>query len=228
MSGADRTPLRVALVQANATVGDLEGNARLVVERSKQAAAEGARLVLFPEMFLTGYPVEDLALRRSFIDASRRQLADLAVQLKEPALSGVTVVVGYLDRAEDQQDELGRPRHSPQNAAAILRDGEAIGRYTKHHLPNYGVFDEFRYFVPGTTPCVVDVDGKRVALSICEDLWQDGGPVAWARAAAADLLVVINGSPYERTKDDARGELCRRRAIEAGMPLAYVNLVGGQ
>jgi NAD+ synthase (glutamine-hydrolysing) len=103
-----------------------------------------------------------------------------------------------------------------------------VARYAKHHLPNYGVFDEYRYFVPGNRGCTVEVDGHRVALSICEDLWQDGGPVVWARESAAELLVVINGSPYERNKDDTRLTLCRRRAREAEMPLAYVNLVGGQ
>jgi NAD+ synthase (glutamine-hydrolysing) len=220
--------LRLALVQDNAVVGDLAGNAEMVVERSREAAAAGANLVVFPEMFLTGYPVEDLALRKSFIDASRAAMQTLAPRLGHALDDDVTVVTGYLDAADDHADRLGRPRHSPQNAAAVIRDGQIIARYAKHHLPNYGVFDEYRYFVPGSASCIVDVAGRRVAIAICEDLWQAGGPVTWARDGGADLLVVINGSPYERDKDDTRLELCARRAREAQMPLAYVNLVGGQ
>ena len=139
------------------------------------------------------------------------------------------MVVGYLDSDVDHVDRLGRPRHSPQNAAAVAAGGDASSPGTPSTTcPNYGVFDEYRYFVPGTRGCTVDVEGHRVALAICEDLWQDGGPVTWARESGAELLVVINGSPYERNKDDTRLDLCSRRAREAGMPLAYVNLVGGQ
>ncbi len=224
----DSPALRVALVQENATVGDLVGNADLVVQRVTEAAAAGADLVAFPEMFLTGYPVEDLSLRKSFITASQQAMTSLAQRLEASGLGETTVVVGYLDSARDHVDRLGRPRHSPQNAAAVVRGGRVVAGYAKHHLPNYGVFDEFRYFVPGQSECIFDVAGRRVALAICEDLWQEGGPVSWARDADADLLLVINGSPYERNKDDTRLELCARRAREAGMPLAYVNLVGGQ
>jgi NAD+ synthase (glutamine-hydrolysing) len=221
-------PWRIALVQENATVGDLTGNADLVLARTEEAAAAGAELVVFPEMFLTGYPVEDLALRKSFIEASQLAAAALGARLASAGLAEVTVIVGYLDTDVDGPDRLGRPRNSPQNAAAVLRDGAVVTRYAKHHLPNYGVFDEYRYFVPGTRGCTVEVAGRRVALSICEDLWQEGGPVEWARESDAELLVVINGSPYERNKDDTRLALCSRRAREAGMPLAYVNMVGGQ
>ncbi len=115
-------------------------------------------------------------------------------------------MVGYLDSAIGGSDQHGRPRGSPQNAAAVLRGGAVVARYAKHHLPNYGVFDEYRYFVPGTQGCTVEVDGHLVALSICEDLWQDGGPVTWARESNAELLLVLNGSPYERNKDDTRLE----------------------
>jgi NAD+ synthase (glutamine-hydrolysing) len=221
-------PWRFALVQENATVGDLAGNADLVLTRTGEAVDAGASLVVFPEMFLTGYPVEDLALRKSFIEASQSSLLGLAQQLDTAGLGGTAVVVGYLDSDVDHVDRLGRPRHSPQNGAAVLQAGGVAARYAKHHLPNYGVFDEYRYFVPGTRGCTFDVDGHRTALAICEDLWQDGGPVTWARESGAELLVVINGSPYERDKDDTRLDLCARRAREAGMPLAYVNLVGGQ
>jgi len=220
--------LRLALAQANATVGDLEGNAALVLELSRQASAAGASLVAFPEMFLTGYPMEDLALRESFIDASKAAVVRLNEALVAAGLADLTVVVGYLDRDDDVTDVLGKPRHHPRNAVAVLRDGRVLGRYFKHHLPNYGVFDEFRYFVPGSKPCQFDVDGVSVAIAICEDLWQDGGPVQWARESGADVLVVVNGSPYERNKDDVRLALAQRRAAEAGCVLAYVNLVGGQ
>ena len=227
-SAVQRRGLRLALVQENATVGDLAGNADLVVTASREAVDAGAELVVFPEMFLTGYPVEDLALRKSFIEASQQALADLTTRLATEVPDTTTVVVGYLDAAADHADRLGRPRHSPQNAAAVIRGGRVVATYAKHHLPNYGVFDEYRYFVPGDAPCVVDVAGTRVAVMICEDLWQEGGPVAWAGDAGADLLVVINGSPYERDKDDTRLDLCAGRAREAQLPLAYVNLVGGQ
>ncbi|HEX5016631.1 MAG TPA: NAD+ synthase [Actinomycetes bacterium] len=225
---SDARPLRLALVQENATVGDLRGNAEIVASRTVEATQAGADLVVFPEMFLTGYPVEDLALRKSFIEASKSTLDTLPGRLQSLGCGSTTVVVGYLDSAADHVDRLGRPRHSPQNAAAVIRDGQVIARYAKHHLPNYGVFDEFRYFVPGRDPCVVDVAGHRIAVIICEDMWQEGGPVSWASEAGAELLVVINGSPYERNKDDTRLELCARRAREASMPLAYVNMVGGQ
>jgi NAD+ synthase (glutamine-hydrolysing) len=220
--------LRVALAQANPVVGDLQGNAAQVLRYAQQAVEADADLLALPEMFLTGYPVEDLALRGSFVAASRQALARLAPALAEAGAGDLVVVVGYLDRLPGEQVRLGRPHGSPQNAAAVLHRGEVVARYAKHHLPNYGVFDEFRYFVPGHAPCVVRVGGVDVALAICEDLWQDGGPVAQTRAAGAGLLLVINGSPYELDKDDTRLGLCRRRAAEAGCTLAYLNMVGGQ
>ncbi len=220
--------LRVALAQANPTVGDLDGNAAQVLALVKEAAAEGAHLVAFPEMFLTGYPVEDLALRPSFVEASRSTLDALAGTLAGEGLGDLAVVLGFLDRSPAPVEQLGRPAGSPQNAAAVLYRGSVVARYAKHHLPNYGVFDEYRYFVPGTRTCVVRVHGVDVAVAICEDLWQDGGPVAATRAAGAGLLLVVNGSPYELAKDDVRLDLCRRRAAEAGCTLAYLNMVGGQ
>jgi len=186
---------------------------------SKQAADAGAHLVLFPEMMLTGYPVEDLALRRSFVEASRTSINRLA------GLGDLVVVVGYLDRTDEPDHAKGG---HPQNAAAVLYQGEVVCSYAKHHLPNYGVFDEFRYFKPGNELHVLRIRGVDVALAICEDLWQDGGPVAATAEARAGLLAVINASPYERDKDDVRGGLVTQRAREAGCPLAYVNLVGGQ
>jgi NAD+ synthase (glutamine-hydrolysing) len=221
--------LRIALAQVNATVGDLAGNCDIVLHRTREAWEAGAHLVAFPEMMLTGYPIEDLALRRSFQEASITALDTLAQMLDSEGLGSVVVVVGYLDLLRaSREDLLGTPRGAPINAAAVLHLGQVVTRYAKHHLPNYGVFDEYRYFVSGHDPCVVRVHGIDVALAICEDLWQEGGPVAQVRDMGAGLLVVINGSPYELHKDDSRLDLCIRRAREAGATLAYVNLVGGQ
>ncbi|HEX6198317.1 MAG TPA: NAD+ synthase [Jiangellaceae bacterium] len=222
--------LRIALAQVNATVGAIDENIDLVYRYAAHAAGRGAHLVAFPEMVLTGYPVEDLALRRSFVDASRRALTTLAGRLYDDGLGETVVVVGYLDRDDDiaHTEKLGRPKGAPQNALAVIHQGQVRATQAKHHLPNYGVFDEFRHFVPGDHLCVVRVHGVDVALAICEDLWQEGGPVATARAADAGLLVVINASPYELNKDDVRLELCRRRAAQADCTLAYVAMVGGQ
>ena len=222
------TQLRVALAQINPTVGDLDGNAAAVLRWARQAADQGAHIIAFPEMALTGYPVEDLALRRSFQDASRAALVKVAEQLGRDGLGDRLVVLGYLDGAPEMAAALGTPAGAPQNAAAFIYDGRVVARYAKHHLPNYGVFDEFRYFVPGTSLTVAQVHGVDVAVVICEDIWQDGGPVATVRDAGAGLLIVINGSPYERNKDDVRLELVRRRAADTEAVLAYVNMVGGQ
>jgi NAD+ synthase (glutamine-hydrolysing) len=219
--------LRLALAQADFTVGDIAGNTDKVLARCHDAAERGAHLVAFPEMALTGYPIEDLALRESFIQASKAALQDLTQRLDAEGLGDVTVIVGYLDHHDDRSERLGRPRGAPQNAAAVLHGGQVRATYAKHHLPNYGVFDEARYFVSGDAMQVVRVRGVDVAFCICEDLWRDG-PTTTARSADAGLLVVINGSPFEASKDDARLELCAARAAEAGCPLAYVNLVGGQ
>jgi len=210
--------LRLALAQVNARVGDLAANADLVLARARTAVGQGAHLVVFPEMVLTGYPVEDLALRDSFAAASRTELDALPARLVDAGCGDAVVVVGYLDR-----DDGG-----VRNAAAVLHGGRVVARYFKHHLPNYGVFDEFRYFTAGWTLPVVTVHGVEVGVVICEDIWQDGGPVAALGEAGCDLVLCINGSPYERNKDDARGELVARKAAEAGAPMAYVNLVGGQ
>lgn len=216
--------LRLALAQINAVVGDLDGNSAAIREWTERAAQQDADIIAFPEMALVGYPVEDLALRPSFQAASREALIALATRLAADGHGERVVIVGYLDHTGGES--LGRPRGGPVNAAAVIHRGEVVARYGKHHLPNYGVFDEYRYFVPGKESTTVRVRGVDVSLAICEDLWQEGGPVAWARGSG--LLVVLNGSPYERNKDDVRLDLCRRRAREAGVTLAYVNLVGGQ
>ena len=221
------------MAQVNATVGDLDGNAELIVEWTRRAAGRGARVVVFPEMMLTGYPVEDLALRASFVEASVATLHAVAARLGAEGLGGVSVVAGYLDRRTDLAPRTGLPAGAPQDAAALLHGGRVVITSAKHHLPNYGVFDEFRYFVPGNTLPVFRLplgNGQSVdvATAICEDLWQDGGPVAVCRCARASLLVVPNASPYERGKDDVRLDLVVRRAREAGAALAYANMIGGQ
>ncbi|MCF3166533.1 MULTISPECIES: NAD+ synthase [Streptomyces] len=220
--------LRLALNQIDSTVGDLAGNSEAIVHWTRHAAEQGAHLVAFPEMALTGYPVEDLALRSSFVEASRQALRALAARLDAEGFGELPVVVGYLDRSEHAAARYGQPAGSPRNAAAVLHRGGIALNFAKHHLPNYGVFDEFRYFVPGDSMPVVRVHGIDVALAICEDLWQDGGRVPAARAAGAGLLLSVNASPYERDKDDTRLELVRRRAQEAGCTTAYLAMIGGQ
>ncbi|MGW2229126.1 NAD+ synthase [Streptomyces formicae] len=220
--------LRLALNQIDSTVGDLAGNAEAIVRWTRHSAEQGAHLVAFPEMALTGYPVEDLALRSSFVLASRDALHALAARLDDEGLGELPVVVGYLDRTDEAKPRFGQPAGAPRNAGAVLHRGEAVLTYSKHHLPNYGVFDEFRYFVPGETLPVVRVHGVDVALAICEDLWQDGGRVPAARTAGAGLLLSINASPYEQNKDDQRLELVRKRAQEAGCTTAYLAMIGGQ
>ena len=209
--------LRVALAQIDICVGDLPGNADAVLRHSADAAGEGAHLVAFPEMTLTGYPPEDLVFRESFAEASVHALGALATTLLQQGLGQLAVVVGYL--AHDD---------GPRNAAALIHDGRIVATYYKHHLPNYGVFDEARYFTPGTRFPVITLHGVDVGLTICEDLWQDGGPFTVAAQAGCDLVVCINGSPYERSKDDTRLALAQRRARDAGAVLAYVNTVGAQ
>ncbi|MDP9240069.1 MAG: NAD+ synthase, partial [Actinomycetota bacterium] len=209
--------LRVALAQIDVTVGDLDGNAALVLDWSRRAAEAGAHLVAFPEMALTGYPPEDLVLRESFGAASISRVGQVARRLADDGLGDLAVVVGYLD-----------VDGGPRNAAALLHRRQVVVRYFKHHLPNYGVFDEDRYFTAGDRFVVVRLHGIDVALTVCEDMWQDGGPFAVAAAAEVGLVVNINGSPYERDKDDTRLGLAARRAVEAGAAVAYVNMVGAQ
>jgi NAD+ synthase (glutamine-hydrolysing) len=229
--------LRIALAQINSTVGDLEGNSAAIIEWTRRAAERGARLVVFPEMMLTGYPIEDLALRASFIDASIEALAATAAGLADQGLGGIAVVTGYLDRHAGPPPRYGQPAEGALDAAALLHGGRVLVTSAKHHLPNYGVFDEYRYFLPGDRlpvfrlPCGEPGQAEPavdVATAVCEDLWQEGGPVTVTRRAGAGLLVVPNASPYEREKADTRLELCQRRAREARATLAYVNMMGGQ
>jgi len=206
--------LRLALAQINPTVGDLAGNAALIQQSVDQAVGAGAHIAIFPEMVLTGYPVEDLALRPSFQVASKTALSALAAQLDKSIVS----IVGYLDQVDGK----------PQNMVAVIAGGEVKARYAKCHLPNYGVFDEFRNFVAGDSTLVVRIHGVDVGIAICEDLWIDGGITAQLAARNPGLVIVPNGSPYERNKDDVRLSLVTKRAREAKAPLAYVNMTGGQ
>jgi NAD+ synthase (glutamine-hydrolysing) len=200
--------LRVALAQINPTVGDLAGNAGLIAEAVKGAQDQGANLIVFPEMIVTGYPVEDLALRPSFQAASIRAVQEIAASIT----GDIVAVVGYLDQG-------------PKNAVAIIQNGKIVATYVKRHLPNYGVFDEFRNFVAGDQSLVVRIHGVDVAVAICEDIWHSLDSIA---ARTPGVLVVPNGSPFERNKDDVRLALVQQRAKEIGAPVAYVNMTGGQ
>jgi len=200
--------LRVALAQINPTVGDFAGNAGLIADAVAQAQAVNANLLVFPEMIVTGYPVEDLALRPSFQAASIAAVEKIAATIT----GDLVAIVGYLDQG-------------PKNAVAVIHDGKIQARYFKRHLPNYGVFDEFRNFVPGDQTLVVRIHGVDVAIAICEDIWH---PLDEIGARTPGLLIVPNGSPYERNKDDVRLTLVQKRAREIGAPVAYVNMTGGQ
>jgi NAD+ synthase (glutamine-hydrolysing) len=206
--------LRVALAQINPTVGDLEGNAALILAHAESAENNGAHIALFPEMALTGYPVEDLALRPSFQLASSKSIQILAAALPAKLVS----IVGYLDHIDG----------APQNRVAVITGGEIVATYTKCQLPNYGVFDEYRNFVPGDKTLVVRIHGIDVGILICEDLWVDGGVTARLAARKPGLVLVPNGSPFERNKDDVRAALVKKRALELNAPLVYVNMTGGQ
>ena len=200
--------LRVALAQINPTVGDLAGNAGLIADSVQKAQDHGANLIVFPEMIVTGYPVEDLALRPSFQAASIRAVQEIAATIT----GEIVAVVGYLDQG-------------PKNAVAIIHGGKIRATYVKRHLPNYGVFDEFRNFVAGDQTLVVRIHGVDVAIAICEDIWHSLDSIA---SRTPGLLVVPNGSPFERNKDDVRLALVQKRAKEIGAPVAYVNMTGGQ
>jgi NAD+ synthase (glutamine-hydrolysing) len=204
--------LRVALAQINPTVGDLAGNAALITTYTEQAKKAAADVIVFPEMVLTGYPVEDLAMRASFRSASKKALTQLVTSL-DPS---IVCVVGYLDESSSG---------APQNKVAIIYGSKIAATYTKRHLPNYGVFDEFRNFVPGDSTLVLRVKGVDIGIAICEDIWHSLADLA---ARKPGVVLVPNGSPYERNKDDVRLALVQKRAKEVGAPLAYVNMTGGQ
>ncbi len=216
---SSRGQIRIALAQINPTVGDLNKNADLISKYAFDATNAGATLIVFPEMVLTGYPVEDLANRASFRAASIAAVEKLATRINQEGNGDLTLLVGYLGES---------PSGRPQNCVAVIYRGEILATYIKHHLPNYGVFDEYRNFAPGNHSLVVRVAGVDIGVAICEDIWQAGGPVAELAKRNIGLLLVPNGSPFEANKDDARLALVQQRAIELNAPLAYVNMTGGQ
>lgn len=205
------------MAQVNPVVGDIEGNAALIKEAVAESLKSEVDVVLFPEMVLTGYPVEDLALRPAFRKASIDRVQLLAKELKDLGAGEVLVVVGYLDEKD-----------KPHNAVALIHGGEIRAKYIKHHLPNYGVFDEFRNFGQGKGTLVARHRGVDIAVVICEDIWQDQGPVAELAKRTPGIVLVPNGSPYERNKDDVRLALVQRRVVQIGAPMIYVNMTGAQ
>ncbi len=223
--------VKVALAQINATVGDLDGNARRIVEFSRRAHALGARLVLTPELSLCGYPPEDLLLRPAFMRACAQALSDCAAALAD--LPGLRVVVGHPHQFGAHGDLRSRS-HAVQrrhNAASVLSGGAVVATYCKRELPNYQVFDERRYFASGRDAgqeaVVFDVDGLRFGLLICEDAWFDE-PAASARAAGAQALCVLNASPFHLGKVAEREQRMAERARAVGLPLLYAHLTGAQ
>lgn len=209
-----------ALAQIDTCVGDLEGNGKKVLEYSRKAARSGAQVVVFPEMTLTGYPIEDLALRATFRQAAWEKANDLAQQLSAEGLGQLFVVVGTV--GTDHDTDL------PRNRMVVLHQAGVWAAYDKHFLPNYGVFDEFRIFSAGQRSVVLNIKGHRIGVAICEDIWQDGGPVKQLATSDIDLLLTINGSPYEEGKGHTRIELATNKAREVNAPVMYVNQVGGQ
>jgi NAD+ synthase (glutamine-hydrolysing) len=204
--------VRIALGQLNTTVGDLDGNVTRLADAAKRATAEGADAVVFTELAITGYPPEDLVLRRSFVADNLLALDALAGATAE----GCDVIVGFADRTAD----------GVQNATAVLRGGSIVARYAKCKLPNYGVFDERRTFVPGDGGVVVDIAGTPVGLSVCEDAWAPGPP--FDRYVGTPIVANLNASPYHRAKSEERLDVLRARARETGAWIVYVNTVGGQ
>jgi NAD+ synthase (glutamine-hydrolysing) len=206
--------IRIALGQIDVTVGDIDGNVELMASRAAAATDLGADLVAFPELAVTGYPPEDLVLRASFVDDNLAALDSLAFATAD----GCAVVAGFVDRSD-------RGLH---NACALLQGGRIAAQYHKVRLPNYGVFDEARTFVPGDAPCAVPVASSTIGLSICEDAWFPGTPWTGYAVDHVPVIVNINGSPYHRGKAGERLEVCRARARDTGAWIVYVNTVGGQ
>ena len=221
--------IRLALAQTNPILGDLHTNAAQIVDAAHQAAAAGADLLAVGEMALSGYPIEDLAARPSFLAESHTAIRALAKELQDAGLGDLVVVVGHPD-GPFEADARGEytPTAIARNCASVLHHGHVKASYTKHHLPNYSVFDEYRVFIPGDELLVFRLRGVDVALIICEDLWRDGGPIGRVSQSGAGLLLVINASPFEHDKDSVRLPLVTRRATELNTTVAYVNLVGGQ
>jgi NAD+ synthase (glutamine-hydrolysing) len=219
------TRLTVSLAQIDPTVGDIEGNAKLIADSIARGREAGADLVVLPELALPGYPAEDLYLKHHFAEANVAALERLAGEAR-----GITALVGFPEPAGSQGDRIpDAPARRPvRNALAVLRDGETVAVYRKNRLPNYGVFDEVRYFERGDEPQLIEVAGVRVGLTICEDLWEPGPPGSLEAEAGAALLVNASGSPYLRGKGIEREQMFGERARAYGVPIAFCNLVGGQ
>jgi NAD+ synthase (glutamine-hydrolysing) len=210
--------VRVALAQIDPTVGDIDGNAAKIAEWIGRARAGGAELAIFPELCLPGYPAEDLYLKRHFVEANRRAVEELAREVGE-----MVALVGFAEPVAGGGDF--RRAH---NSLAVLADGEVRSVYRKNRLPNYSVFDEQRYFVPGGEPATIDVAGQTVGLTICEDVWAPGPPASSEAAAGASLIANPSGSPYHRGKGREREAMLAERARAYGAHFAFCNLVGGQ
>jgi NAD+ synthase (glutamine-hydrolysing) len=217
--------VRLALAQTNPVVGDIDANSNKAFEAVQTAAKADADLVLFGEMAITGYPIEDLAARKSFVSRADEAVQNLAQKLQAAGHGEIAVVIGHPALAE-QHDS-----HNwaiAQNCASLLLGGRVIGKYAKHHLPNYSVFDEYRIFVPGNDLLTFDFKDLKFSVLICEDIWQKGGPVAQLHKSNTDVVLVLNGSPFEIDKDDKRFALVQELATSNDAAVAYVNLVGGQ
>ncbi|HEX3324988.1 MAG TPA: NAD+ synthase [Solirubrobacterales bacterium] len=210
--------MRVALAQIDPTVGDIDGNAAKIAEWIGRAQAEGAELAIFPELCVPGYPAEDLYLKRHFVEANRRAVEGLAA-----AVGTMVALVGFAEPVSGD----GEGRHA-HNSLAVLADGAVRAVYRKNRLPNYSVFDEQRYFVPGEEPATIEVGGGQVGLTICEDVWSPGPPASSEAAAGASLIANPSGSPYHRGKGREREAMMAERARAYGAGFAFCNLVGGQ
>src|SRR5919202_2765057 len=209
---ADSAPLRVAIAQIDTTVGDIAGNTGKIAEQIARARQARAALVVFPELAVTGYPPEDLLLKTHFLEAARAAVEDLAKGTR-----GIVALVGFPERADDVY-----------NAAAVLADGRVAAVYRKIHLPNYGVFDEQRYFQAGTDPATVEVNGITVGLTICEDIWEPGPPATSEALAGAEVIVNLSASPFHRGKGPDRERMLVQRAKDNLVVVLFCNTVGGQ
>src|SRR3954469_7917205 len=205
-------PLRVSLAQINATVGDIPGNARKIREGIARAREEGSQLVVFPELALTGYPPEDLLLKTHFVDAAGAALDEIAADTDD-----IVALVGFPERRDDVY-----------NAAAVLADGRVQAVYRKIYLPNYGVFDENRYFQSGAEPALIEINGIALGLTICEDIWEPGPPATSEALAGAQVIVNLSASPYHAGKPNEREQMLVQRARDNLVAVVFCNLVGGQ
>jgi NAD+ synthase (glutamine-hydrolysing) len=204
--------MKIALAQFNPTVGDVIGNASRIIKYCKQASELGAAVIVFPELAISGYPPEDLLLREDFLVAVEKELERITMSC--PCL---TVVIGYPEKAE----------HALYNSVAVLSMGGLLANYRKQQLPNYGVFDEKRYFTAGTQPCVFDLQGVKIGLTICEDVWT-ADVCAQLKQKNAELIINLNASPFDQNKTEKRVVTLQERVNETKLPIVYVNQVGGQ